>query len=88
MVGGCTACFLAFAALVLILPEPLFYSKLLIVQRFPETTTNNQDHPHPCFILRLTKADAPYVEFRGGASVTFQDRWDVDRTVETRRALT
>src|SRR5437764_4795685 len=46
--------------------------KLLRVQGFPETTTNEQNHAYPCIVLRLTKPDAPYLEVAGEQSVEFR----------------
>lgn len=45
---------------------------LLRVQAFPEPTTNEQAHAYPCIVLRLTKADAPYLELAEEQSIEFR----------------
>ncbi len=59
-------------ALAFVLGERLVDPKLLTVQGFPETTTNQQEHAYPCIVLRLTKADAPYLELAEEQSVEFR----------------
>jgi len=52
--------------------EPLVNPKLLRVQGFSETTTNEQEHSYPCIVLRLTKAEAPYLEVAEEQSIEFR----------------
>jgi hypothetical protein len=59
------------AALTFALQERVFDPKLLRVEGFPESTTN-EDHAAPCILLRLTKADAPYFELAEEQSIEFR----------------
>jgi hypothetical protein len=53
----------ALASLALLRPRPLIAAKLLRVQGFPEASRTNANHPSPCYMFRLTKPDAPLIEF-------------------------
>jgi hypothetical protein len=60
------------AGLAFVLGDRLVDPKLLKVQGFSETTTNEQKHTYPCIVLRLTKADAPYLELAEEQSIEFR----------------
>src|SRR5690349_9357793 len=60
------------AGLAFVLGDRLVDPKLLKVQGFSETTTNEQEHAYPCIVLRLTKADAPCLELAEEQLIEFR----------------
>jgi hypothetical protein len=58
--------------LAFVLGEGLVDPMLLRVQGFSKTTTNEQERATPCIVLRLTKADAPYLELADEQSIEFR----------------
>ncbi len=68
--GACFGAIAVVTAIVLNRGGHVIDTALLQVQGFPDPSHN--DHAFPCFILRLTKSNAPYIELAEEQPVQFR----------------